>query len=128
MFALGGKKQQKKQFHRILLFSIDHDLVLGQLDDDDINGNHHPADLWDIVESCSLHINWELVPEALAVKHKVILARAWELINVPIKRLEVEVSPHAADVVDMVTWRDCKKKKEKKKICNSKKCEFLVLR
>lgn len=54
-------------------------------------------------------MNRELANEAVAVRHQVILAHAWELINVPIKRLEVEVSPHAADVADMVTGIDCKK-------------------
>jgi len=70
-------------------------------------------------------MNRELANEALAVRHQVILAHARELINVPIERLEVEVSPHAADAVDMVTGIDCKKR-EKTKICNSKKCDFLI--
>ncbi len=48
-------------------------------------------------------MNRELANEALAVRHQVILACAWELIKVPIERLELEVSPHATDVVDMVT-------------------------
>ncbi len=40
--------------------------------------------------------------EALAVRHQVILACAWELVKVPIECFEVEVSPHATDAVDMV--------------------------
>ncbi len=58
---------------------------------------------------CSLHVNRELANGALAVGHQVILACAWELIHVSIERLEVEVSPHATDVVDMVAGIDCKK-------------------
>ncbi len=64
---------------------------------------------------CSLHFNRELANEIFAVRHKVILACAWELIKVPIECLEVEVSPHATGVDDMISGTNWNTTKENAK-------------
>lgn len=85
---------------------IDVDLVLGQLNGDVVDGYGDPADLWASAAFSPLHVNRKLSNEALAVRHQIVLAHPWELIDVPIEGLKVEVSPHAADAVDMITRRD----------------------
>lgn len=58
------------------------------------------------VES-TLDVDRELLVSLSAVRNKIILAKARELVHVSIKRLEMVVSPSAADIVAMASCPSC---------------------
>lgn len=58
------------------------------------------------VES-TLDVDGEFLVSISAVRNKIILANARELVDVSIESFEVVVSPSAADIVAMVSCPSC---------------------
>lgn len=60
-----------------------------------------------IAVQSTLNVDRELPVRVLAVRNKVILARARKLIDISIKCFEMVVPPGAADIVAMVSCPSC---------------------